>query len=542
MEQPRENSREVLLVGVPEGHTRLLRQILERRYAVCAVPGALSDLPEDLPASGVVIAGSEGLKEPARQAAMRLRTESFVWQPIVLLVPGLAGHAVGDWSIQAEEIRPNLTRLYAAIDSASPVSTDHQAEVVRFALLSLWDDLAAVAALTDATEGVDVGDLRHLFHSVLEGSGRSSPLHDLSQMLEMRFAIEVALGSPRIGHTGLAALSGLVVDAEAALREAGAPQALITDLHKLSNAVRFSSWKTAAVADHLRHLHHMLSRIPLDVADRLHQGIGPALSRLRDAFLLPLKDALETGDRGPLLAAVRDRAPTVETLSKGLAAVRASESQQASEDLRHILVIEDDVDWRTAIVGLLRRLGLSGITKCAGCLLEAREMLKRAPKGTLVLVDLGLPETSDGDGEQLIELDAGLRLMGEFADSSGALRFIVLTSLAKYSDAVREALAAGVDPWDYIQKGPKWQDQLASRVRLAMAPRAKARPRVQVLQSTARLIHVDRAEVALDQKPYIVLEYLASRAPHWCSVDQMRADLTTPGRQDITPPIGKEEL
>jgi hypothetical protein len=73
MQQPRDNSRQVFLAGVPEGHARLLRHILERRYVVRAVPGALSDLPDDLPASCVVLAGSEGLREAPRQAAMRLR-------------------------------------------------------------------------------------------------------------------------------------------------------------------------------------------------------------------------------------------------------------------------------------------------------------------------------------------------------------------------------------------------------------------------------------------------------------------------------------
>jgi DNA-binding response OmpR family regulator len=326
-----------------------------------------------------------------------------------------------------------------------------------------------------------------------------------------------------------------------AAREANAPQKLRSDLHRLSNAVRFTTWQSGATGNSLRHLTQVLSRLPLDLADQLDEGLGSLLRGLQQTLGPPLREAVSTGDSTPLATALRQSEDALRDLSQALGELRAAEQPSGRSPVQRILVVEDEPNWREAIVGLLGALGLGDLTESAADARQAREKLAAGPEGTLALVDLGLPDGDDRDkAGSTVNLSAGLDLIAEFARKRPGMRFVVLTGASNYADAVRATLAAGVDPWDYLQKGPHWQEQLRTRVRVALAPVPPRTPLAYVFRSTARLVRVDGVEVELDRKPFIVFDYLAAAAPRWCTVGQMRTSLTSPGRHDVTPPMSKE--
>lgn len=570
--------RKLLIVGVAPVHAQLLAEALEHLYEVLVLDVPLLDIPRDLDPDTVIVSGSDGLTDSPAQAAMRLRTERFLWQPVVLLDRSSTLHAAVEWSIYVEEMPPDLQQLSATIDGAVPVAPERRPEAVKYALYGLWEDLSAAARSLTGSKQADLGALRALLAVVRDECKASADEPYAGNMLTLGDRIGEVLDRLEIGHIELGPLADAVVAAETAAREHGAPQQLRSDLHRLSNAIRFHTWTDRAGGDHLQRVLDRLEHLPLDVTDRLHEGLGAQLTAVRTALRAALSAEAMAAIRDGVDAAGSEAAAVIgdamERIGGSLAAIRETEQPELTERVPQVLVIEDDRSWCGAIVGMLQGLGLAGITRVASDAGTAAGALADAPDGTIVLIDLGLPAEPSGDGglrtadevlasaagasddldrdgpdgllgtttARVIDLDAGLRLMREFSGRGRKLRFIVLTGAANYSDAVRAALAAGVNPWDYIQKGHDWREQLASRMQVAVAGTAPILPRVQVLRSTVRVARVDDVEVELDHKPYVVFEYLAARAPHWCPVDQMRADLTSPGPMDITPPIGKQDL
>ncbi|APZ41853.1 response regulator transcription factor [Acidihalobacter ferrooxydans] len=163
-----------------------------------------------------------------------------------------------------------------------------------------------------------------------------------------------------------------------------------------------------------------------------------------------------------------------------------------------ILIVEDDADLRTQMVGLLEAQHMVVDTAADG-----REGLYRATEYPLdlAIVDLGLPVV---DG---VEVVRGIRAAGK------SLPVLVLTARGRWQDKV-SGLEAGAD--DYLVK-PVHPEELLARVRaLLRRSGGWAQPKLVCgpigLDQGAQQVTLDGAPVELTAYEYRVLEYLMLRA------------------------------
>jgi DNA-binding NarL/FixJ family response regulator len=98
-----------------------------------------------------------------------------------------------------------------------------------------------------------------------------------------------------------------------------------------------------------------------------------------------------------------------------------------------VLVVEDNLDFRDALVELLARQPDLEMVGTAGSLAEGRTMLEAMPEGVdVVLLDRGLP---DGDG---------LKLIGALRFVNPEARVYVISSTAEVIHPM-DAIEAGAD-------------------------------------------------------------------------------------------------
>ncbi len=174
-----------------------------------------------------------------------------------------------------------------------------------------------------------------------------------------------------------------------------------------------------------------------------------------------------------------------------------------------ILLIEDDDDLADVVGVGLRQEHFA--VDCAATVEQATELLL-ATHYDLVLLDLGLP---DGDG---------LELCRRLQDSEHMIRprrLLILTA----RDAVRDRVAgldAGAD--DYLTK-PFSMAELAARVRaLSRRDEQRAGPLVIADLTVDPVSHrVSRSgtDLSLTGREFAVLRYLASRAGHVVSAEEL---------------------
>jgi len=538
----RTERRRVALVGLAEVHSGLLRKSLLGRFEVEAFSGSLLDVEDPALRDAVIVAGDQGVPGAIHDATQRLRTERFIWNPVILLLPQVTHESRGphQWAVWVHRLPPDIAALGELIEAVTPLAEDRQREVVRAALIGLWEDLLHIRRAAKGQTRLDDTTLRSIIREtrkLVSVDAKAKTLLSVCILLEKMDSLENA---PALELDTLRAFGAAIVEADTAARqpETGLSDRVRAQLHRLSNAVRFAIWNRS-LGDRVGRLQAVLSNLPIEAAEELTPGIGNVLSRLGNQLSAALH-VVPQGQmpRSPeqLFDAVEASVNEIKELTALFADMRGGEPSTYSGEVKRILVVEDEIFWRDAITGVLESMNLPVPVEPVADAAAARKALSSSDTGTLALMDIALPPTAGQAAKGIIDPDAGLKLIREFSESDSGCKFIVLTGFENYSDAVRTALQAGVDPWDYIQKDPdRWEEQLRSRVQVALAPRPRRPPRVQVFKCTGRLVTVDGVEVALERKPYAVFEYLADR--QWHTLDWMRvnlAELTPSGHRELS--------
>lgn len=530
----------VVLTGMATAQACHLRNRLQRRCRVDVVPDCLGNLTAPADRAAIIVAGELGLSEPAVRAATRLRTECFVWQPIVLLLEDPHVPTVPEWSVHVRSMPPDITDLVQLLSAVSPVTHDRQLEIASASLLSLWDALLSLSRTCRAPATIGQEELSAALQHIEALSVANPATRTLEPLSELVLRGPALVRMPEVGPEGSARLKQLVVQAEEAVRAVRGAQRLHASVHHLNNLVRLEAWSSSRPWQLMREAHSVLAHFPGAVADRLSPGLSRNLVAIRKVLLEPLAQPPDHGPGDALAAAFDAASSALAETRHHIARLRAVHCGSGEVSIDRILVVEDEPCWREQIVALLKDMDLPTRVEQASNVEQAERCLHAEGCGVLLLLDLGLPLNSSDESDGKVALDGGLHL-ARTANSSGlAARVIVLTAAENYAEAVRMALRSGVEAWDYIQKGPFWEEQLRSRVRIALMPRPPRIPDVQVYRSTLGLVCVDGVEVLLDRKPYLLLEYLAERARRWCPVERMREDLSQPGRHDLTPPLTRD--
>jgi DNA-binding response OmpR family regulator len=451
------------------------------------------------------------------------------------------------WAAWTHELFSDSRTLVEIIEAATPLAEERRRQVVKAALVSLWqEDLLSIARAAKGRVRLGDSELQEIMmetRRLVSGDRKAEALEPVHALIERIKTLENA---PVIELEMLRTLRPFAVEADTAARqeEAQVSSRVQAQVHRLSGSISGALW-ARGLTESASRLRSVLSRIPRDIAEEVAPGSESILNVLCDRLCSPLE--MLAKDPAPeslaQISEVLDRLVSeMQALAAIIARVRHSESESYSGEVRRIVVIEDDGFWRDAVIGVLESMSLSVSLEAASDAAAASKLLSASKDGTLALVDLGLPLTASDAEQGIVDLDAGLGLVERFSPPEHRCRFIVLTASENYSDGVRTAIAAGVEPADYIHKDPDiWEEQLRSRVQIALGPRPRRLPRVQVFKCTARLIAVDGVEVALERKPYVVFEYLAERARRWCPLDKIRLDLCMDPR-DITPAMSPEEI
>jgi two-component system KDP operon response regulator KdpE len=166
--------------------------------------------------------------------------------------------------------------------------------------------------------------------------------------------------------------------------------------------------------------------------------------------------------------------------------------------MAQLLLVEDDVEIRRALIKALTELGHTVATAAAGR--TAIEMMYRSP-ADLVILDLGLP---DMDGSEV------LRALRSVSDVP------VIVATARDDEAgIVEALHRGAD--DYVCK-PFGAVQLDARIRAVLRRGDPEPAAAQIvlgglhIDLTTREVAVDGRRVELTPREFDLLGYLAVRA------------------------------
>ncbi len=483
-QQPRGS---VAVIGLSADHDALVRGFLTAQgYTVLPATGTLASPPHIADPEAVIVAGLASVTTPSTEAARRLRSEWFMWQPIVLLEARPAP-PLEDWAIWPAALGGPPRALEQALAQAAPLPFERRAEIVADALLALWEDIALLGPSSLSVLPAEIAETADL-------AARDPSVRGLPSMQPLLVLLDAVLSQGALSPDDNDLLQRLASRAETEVRESGASHALQSVLHRLAGqgALRGSRAKTDARASGAL---AALRRLPLDLLAPLSPDLVAPLRALQEeACSIP-----DAGAEGFLKLCRTELARLAEPLRQLRAARRPHE---VGPDISRILVIEDDEEWRQAIIQLLEGLALPVAVCGAGTEAEARDLLSCAEPGggTLALTNIDLPDNPD----------AGRALIREFSGPGTSVRFVILTAAANYADAVREAEQSGISAWDYVRKtSGHWMEELRSRIYAAMAPRRARLPLVEVLRFTNRLVRVNGVEVELGPKPFAVFEHLA---------------------------------
>ncbi len=532
------NRKNLLIVGFADIHARLLARAFASDFEVQVLDGTLDQPQQESPPNSVIIADERGSQSDFRNAVIRLRTQQYVWSPIIALGSHRAPQSDSDdWAIQYDGFPPDISHLRQLIDSAKPVSLDRRDEIIRAALICLWQDIAYLSSASQGLGAVDNVDVRKTLASI-SASVKADPIAvECDTIKGFAEAAGMALDLPGLDSRTSGELRDMVVQAETAAREIDAPSMLRGLLHKLSNTLRFSEWSDLALRELAERMHRIVCCIPLDSVESVLPGSSRVLLGLRDGDGPP-------ADPHTLCHWAQEHRAKLTALAEMIASLRAEDCCRARGYIQRIAIIEDDANWSSQIRAVVTMVAPGTEVIHAETYEDAERLLAKFSSGTLALIDLGLPRDRKAQIHSDIDLSAGLELIRRHSGKEGSISFMVLTAAQNYAEAVRNSMCAGVQAEDYIQKDPKtWEQQLRSRLEIRL--RSDERPalsKVDVFRCTSRLVRVNGVEICLNRKPFVLLDYLASHSRSWCNVDEMRKDLTQPGSSDITPPMSKEQL
>ena len=534
--------RQIALIGFRDPFRSVITEALKQQYNIVLV----ADNPLDdaaLPAHITLVCQEDSFLSQAIDSPVAYRKRYFLWNPIVIIdrFPDVSD-GDGLWEIRRQSPPLNIKRLVACIEQAMPFPESRQREVLMAALYELREYLLYQHQLGQGNLHTGDEKVRRDIADTLEFLRNAKHLGSAEAFEHFEKAADALLALPTHDEAALQYLLPIVVDADTAARETQQPAELRSKLHQLSNTVRLALSKShSALLMRISDLYGLLLRLPFHQVDTLSPGLGEPLMLLRDrvlavapeqsSFSIDTFDVSQLGEMPIQCAALIARA-----LLPSLPLTAST--------IQRIVVIEDDPGWQSHIQATLTTMGLTLPIETAGTIEDGKRLLKQSEGGTLALVDLGLPKNSADARKNIVDMEGGLKLLKTcVANPSLGIRAIVLTAAENFADAVRDALASGIDAADYIQKDPRtWEEQLRSRVQLAVqsAPPTNL-PTVDVFRCTARLIRLDGVEIALERKPYALFEHLASHARMKQSVAKIRAALTTPGDRDITPVMSKEQ-
>jgi DNA-binding response OmpR family regulator len=550
-----DTSRRLMLVGFDPTHARLLAKALAPAFSTQTVewdrleqPGRDQRLASE---TIIVVTTSDPLAVGhLEDRLLRLRRQSFVWNPVLAIVPkaGLPAnpksHAATEalWFAAHPVDRATATQL---VGELSPLQKGRRLEIVRSAVLNLRSDLRSLLRAASERKRQTAASLKSAILDSADLAAKHRGAADDDVNAFQGLASEVA-GHATIQPEELGQLATLASRAEGMLRDAGANAAFQVSLHRLCNQLRFAEYATGPDRTALAESCRILENLPDDEMRVTHTDLPRIISDLRTALGHPLASACSDADSKEVqrklrtaVTTAKDQIASLDEICKSLLPISPVQREQGG--YQRILIVEDEATWRGAVSSVASELAGNREVISESCASRAIALLGSDAPPTLALVDLGIPQTERDLAAGRIDLDGGLNLIRTVTSQTARHGFIILTAVENYSAAVRTALAAGVTPQDYVQKLPReWEQQLRSRIELALAPLRRRLPLVEVLPSTGRLIRVNGIEVQLDRKPFVFLSYLADHARRWRPLEMIRVSLTTPGLYDITPPVSDD--
>ena len=460
------------------------------------------------------------LKSSLFSAIQRLRGEEFYWQPIHLCLssPPQANRAE-EWALHFHPLPPDVRDLSEALKRARPLSQPRRREMVASALSLLVEDLNRLTRAQETTTAVEPDRLKQALTNVLMDI--DSTMDD--ELVALREQVETVASAPVVEMMEAERLFPIVSEVEGRLRDNGGPERLLSHLHTLNNVLRLAVYQpddgSVALPAILSRLEALEARGLEELPAGLREEHRHPVQTLR-TLLLSSSEADASEDFKEQL---REQTARLSLLTTAVA--RPLSEFGGQMEVKRIIVIEDDPDWRRMIVESLRRFIVSpGVSvQEAGTVAEAEQLLKKGGPA-LALVDLGLPTEENSE----LALDAGLSLIKQFtgSDIHGRRfqhRFIVLTASEYYTDAVREALGFGVSPMNYLQKNPRtWESELKAQVRLSLHAPAARQPHIEVFKRTGRIARIEGLEFKLEYPLWCVLASLAeSRRGVWCEPEKI---------------------
>jgi len=547
--------RRLTLVGFDPAHARLLAKTLAPAFSVGTVEWDEVEQPpgDRRPSSEAILVVTTPDPLAVGQLEDRvlgLRRQSFVWNPVLAVVPkaGLPAnpkaHAAAEalWFV-AHPV--DVTIVAQMVGELSPLSEQRRLEVLRSSVLSLRSTLRSL--LRAATEGKRIAGAS--LKSAILDSADSAAKHSGAADEDVRSfetLARKAAGKAAIQPEDLGQLASLASRAEGLLRDAGVNPPLQVSLHRLCNQLRFAEHASGPERTALAESCRILDNLPDNEMRIIHPDLPRVVGELRAALGQSLAAACSGSDSRDQqrrlqtsVIAAKDQIAAFDEVCRSLLPIGRTQRERGGYE--RILIVEDEETWREAVSSVVSELAGEREVMSESCASRALAVLGPDASPTLALVDLGLPQTERDLAAGRIDLDGGLNLIRTVMSQTSRHGFIILTAVENYSAAVRAALAAGVTPHDYVQKLPReWEQQLRSRIELALAPPPPRLPLVEVLPSTGRLIRVNGIEVQLARKPFVFLSYLAGHARRWRPLEMIRAALTTPGPFDITPPVSEE--
>lgn len=492
----------------------------------------------------ILIIGDYGGTGSGHALAKALRTNRFVWNPIILLqFPTTCYPDDNEWAFYRQPFPADIQSLLDMIPGLAPLPQDRRTNILESALFALANDLWHIRRATSDRAVHNEDRVRQQLRETVAMLQRDEKLVGCPAVDTYSHLVQSLLELPGLNSDAVTALRQAIVRIEAVARESGASAILRTAIHRLSNQLRLPAITMESSNDALQRVVSTLTAFPLAEGAELIPEATAAVTEIRGG-LIPLLTGI-TCSRDELAQAIESLRPCIEQI-KRLSSTHAAEHPDVrGRCIERIVIVEDDPDWLALIEGIVASESPKNLPVLRVCNREdAERVLGDSVQETLALVDIGLPlDAKHASGGSPIELDAGLKLIRSFSGYGSGTRFIVLTAAQNFAEAVKMSLQAGVQPWDYIQKDPScWEEQLRSRLRLALS--ADYEPEqgdLRVFRCTGRLVQLNGVEVLLGRKPYMLLEYLAENAGRWCSVSSIRSALTTPGRRDITPSMSKDD-
>ena len=131
-----------------------------------------------------------------------------------------------------------------------------------------------------------------------------------------------------------------------------------------------------------------------------------------------------------------------------------------------VLIVEDYIDWRDLLSGMLQREGLD--VETAGSLEEAQDALKKTKDLDLAILDIRLVETDETNED-------GMRLLAEIRNKQEFIRVIMITghgTMEMQRKAFREYKA-----FDFFRKEQFDSDDFRKGVQEAVEEAARDRQR-----------------------------------------------------------------